>query len=113
MNNSRYRIEIYEPAEYATQPLSARGVSIINSPEHKRAYLLSLEEPIHTEEGQVHEVVLRPKHDDPIDRCVSSTCTVLISCVKPGQSLAAADCFLYTDVVNWGIGKITPVANGA
>lgn len=113
MNNSRHRIEIYEPTEYTTHPLAARGVSVIESPEHKQAYLLTLEEPISMEEGEVHEIVLRPKHDDPIDRCVSSTCTVVISCVKPGVSLASADCYRYTDVVNWGIGKVTPVATGA
>jgi hypothetical protein len=110
MNNSRHRIEIYEPEEYTTQPLLARGITVIESPEHKQAYLLTLEESLETDEGAVHEIVLRPRHDDPIDRCVSSTCTVVISCVKPGISLASANCYQYTDVVNWGIGKITPIA---
>jgi hypothetical protein len=109
MNNSRHRIEIYEPEEFTTQQLKARGVSVIQSPEHKGAYLLTLEEPLGIDDEKVHEIVLRPRHDDPIERCVSSTCTVVISCVKPGISLASADEYQYTDVVNWGIGKITPI----
>ncbi|MEJ2106198.1 MAG: hypothetical protein P8X48_02565 [Acidiferrobacteraceae bacterium] len=109
MTNGRHRIEIYEPAEFTSQPLNVHGISVIESPEHKQAYLCELDDAIRIDEGEVHEVVLRPRHDDPIDRCVSSTCTVLISCVKPGQSLTQQGDFRYTDVINWGVGKITPV----
>ncbi len=115
-NNTQTRkhcVELYEPSDYeGPLPLCATAIDIIDGPEHTKAYLLDLVEPITVEEEVCKQIVVRPRHDDPIERVVSSPCTVVIYCVKKGSELGADSEYKYTGVINWGIGKIRPTENG-
>lgn len=110
MEIRRHYIEVYEPEEYeGPKPIYATGVSLIGGPERSQAYLLELAEPLTVESDECKQIVVRPRHNDPIDRTLASPCTVVIHCVKSDHVLDADASYKYTDVVNWGIGKITPI----
>jgi hypothetical protein len=116
MNGRRHRIEVFEPADYdGPQPLLASGIRIVESPDRTPAYLLVLQAPLQLEAGAITQLLVRSRHGDPVDRCVESVCTVVIYAVIPGKELDEdAGCFKFTEVVNWGIGKIAPTqASGA
>lgn len=109
-NHNKHCLEIYEPGDYSGPiPLCANAVGIIDGPEHTKAYLLDLQEPMDIDSVTCSQIVVRPKHNDPIERVVSSVCTVVIYCVKPEQSLDETSEYKYTGVINWGIGKIRPI----
>ena len=111
--NNKYCIEIYEPADYdGPLPLCAHSVGIIDGPERSKAYLLELVDTLCVESLDCKQIIVRPRHDDPIERVVSSPCTVVIYCVKPEQTLDAGSEYKYTGIINWGIGKIRPIENG-
>lgn len=112
-HNNKHCIEIYEPSDYdGPMPLCATAIDIIAGPDRSEGYLLDLAEPMLVNGEVSNQIVVRPRHDDPIKRVVGSACTVVIYCVKSGIELGAGSEYKYTDVVNWGIGKIRPVENG-
>lgn len=110
MNRRRHRIEVFAPASYeGPQPLLASGIRVVESPDRTPAYLLMLEAPLHLEAGMITQLLVRSRHGDPVERCVESVCTVVIYAVIPGKELGEeAGSFKFTEVVNWGIGKIAP-----
>ncbi len=113
MNNSKYSIEIYEPEHYdGPHPLYGTAVEVITGPERSKALLLNLEQSLNADGDICKQVVVRSRHDDPIDRVVGSPSTVVVYCVKPVQTLNGNSEYKYTDVINWGIGKISPLENG-
>lgn len=113
MPNAKYSIEIYEPGDYdGPHPLYCSAIEVIAGPERSQALLLNLAEPLTADGDICKQIVVRSRHDDPIARVVASPSTVVVYCVKPKQTLAGDSKYKYTDVINWGIGKISPLANG-
>lgn len=111
--NNKYCIEIYEPEDYnGPIPLCANSIGIIDGPERTKAFLLELIDPLTIEAFTCTQLVVRPRHADPIERVASSPCTVVIYCVNPDCALDAGSEYKFTGIVNWGIGKIRPVENG-
>lgn len=112
MTATRHRIEIFEPEDYVgPNPLYATGMRLLDSPDHKRAYLLELTEPINLDEGSIEHIIIRPRHSDPIERARDSVCTVVIACVRPDYEPGEV-AYTYPGIINWGIGKIS-VINGS
>jgi len=113
MQATQYSIEIYEPEDYdGPHPLYARSIEVINGPERSKALLLELRETVSADGDDCKQIVVRSRHADPIDRVVSSPSTVVVYCVKSEQTLSGNSEYKFTDVINWGIGKISPLANG-
>lgn len=107
MNNSSHRIEIFEPYEYnGPNPLLLSFSGSLITPDKKPAVLLTAIETINIDDQDFSQVVVRPKHLDPIERVTESNCTVIISLVRPHSLMADGDQYQYADVMNWGVGKI-------
>ena len=113
MNKNKYSIEIYEPDPYdGPHPLYGTAVEVIAGPERSKALLLDLRQSLNVNGDVCTQVVVRSRHDDSIDRVVSSPSTVVVYCVKQKQTLSRDSEYKYTDVINWGIGKITLLESG-
>ncbi|MFV1998315.1 MAG: hypothetical protein ACC641_09930 [Acidiferrobacterales bacterium] len=113
MRKNKYSIEIYEPGDYdGPHPLYCKAIEVIGGPERSKALLLDLTESLNADGAVCNQVVVRSRHDDPIDRVVNSPSTVVVYCVKPDQTLTGNSEYKYTEVINWGIGKISPLENG-
>ncbi|MDX5151437.1 MAG: hypothetical protein R3188_03090 [Acidiferrobacterales bacterium] len=114
MSNRCHRIEVYEPFEYdGPNPLLVVGRGLLVTPDKKDAYLLDLHAPLNIDGKTYKQIIIRPRYPDPIERVTASTCTVLILLVKEGVSPEVGDQFQYNDILNWGIGKISPQKNGS
>lgn len=110
MNDKKYRIEVYEPESYAgPHPLLGMAVDVISGPERTRALLINLVKSLEADGNVCHQIVVRSRHDDPIDRVISSPSTVVIYLVKQSQVLKKDSQYAFTDIINWGIGKIIPL----
>lgn len=110
---TKYSIEIYEPDDYdGPHPLYAHSIEVIAGPERSKALLLDLKDSLNADGDVCKQIVVRSRHSDPIDRVVNSPSTVVVYCVKSDQTLTGDSEFKYTDVINWGIGKISPLENG-
>lgn len=113
MNKNKYSIEIYEPDFYeGSHPLYGTAVEVISGPERSKALLLNLRESLNADGEDCTQIIVRSRHSDSIDRVVSSPSTVVVYCVKHGQTLDGDSEYKYTDIINWGIGKICPLENG-
>lgn len=105
---SSHRIEVYEPFEYdGPNPLMVTGEGVLQTPDKKDAYLLSVIESLDIDGASYKQIVVRPKYLDPIERATESNCTVIVSLVKPDNSIQIGGQYQYTEVLNWGIGKIS------
>lgn len=113
MNNNKYSIEIYEPDDYdGPHPLYCTSVEVIAGPERSKALLLNLAESLNADGDICKQIVVRSRHNDPIDRVATSPSTVVVYCVKPEHTMNGDSEYKYTDVINWGIGKISLLVNG-
>jgi len=107
MNDLSHRIEVYEPYEYeGPNPLLLSSQGLLITPDRKDAVLMSSNESIRVEGEDYNLIVLRPKFLDPIARVTESHCTVIISLVRPQSIVEVGGQYQYTDVMNWGVGKI-------
>jgi hypothetical protein len=113
MSTTCHRIEVYEPYEYdGPNPLIVVGRGLLTTPDKKEAYLLDLHVPLTIDGETYKQIIVRPRYPDPIERVTESNCTVLILLVKEGSSPKVGDEYQYSDILNWGIGKISLKKNG-
>lgn len=102
-----HQIEVYEPFEYdGPNPLITIGQGIVDSPDKKQVYLLAVDTDLEIDGVNYRQILVRPRFPDPIERAISSSCTVIISLVKADRIIEVGGAYQYMDVVNWGIGKI-------
>jgi len=113
MSENCHRIEIYEPFDFdGPNPLFVSGLGLLETPDKKEAYLLKLQDALEIDGEIYHQLIVRPRYPDPIERATESNCTVLILLVKQGSTVNSGESFQYNDIVNWGIGKISVKKNG-
>lgn len=108
MTQSTHILEVYEPYEYCgPNPVRAIGVSTVQDPTGARYYLLNLNPPITCEEVDIEQILVLPRYDgDSIDRATTSSCTVNICRVMPGDHVNGDGRFDFSQACHWGVGKI-------
>ncbi len=113
MQASSHRIEVYEPFEYdGPNPINLKAEGLLVTPDKKDAFLLGVDTVLSIDGEEYRQIVVRPRFLDPIERATQSSCTVIISLVRPDHSIDVDSQYQYTDVLNWGIGKINPYNPG-
>lgn len=103
-------LEVYEPYDYTGEnPLPTEGVAVLPGPSRENYYLVRLLNPLNVDEEIIELLLVSPHYNgDKIDRAVSSTCTVNIARVAAGVELDQDNPLHFTDLLRWGVGKISP-----
>ncbi len=109
MTQHKHIIEIYEPYDYTgPNPMIATGISTAVDPAGVEYFLLELPQPITSGEARIEQILVKPRYNgDQIERATSSSCTVCIGRVMPGNHVNGDGHFSFDQVHHWGVGKIT------